>query len=297
MEFKQIEAFIKIVELSSFSRAADELYISQPSISTYMNSLEHELGATLINRSTKVLSMTFAGERFFEQAKKMVALKNESIEMLKILDTDISGEIGILASSVPALYILPCLFADFRNQYPNISFSVKQADTASVVKGICEHKADIGFVGSVMSGKTCDYIGFVDEELIFIAPNNGAYSSHKTYTLEELLYANHFISRELGSGTRMQYEKYFLENGIRLDELNICATMDSTHSILAAVESGLGISIVSEVAVRQMIKQNQVLRLKLKTKLPKRKIYTVLNKKISHSHLIKLFVNYLIDHV
>src|SRR5215469_10472804 len=99
MDFRQIEAFIKVVELSSFSKAADELHISQPSVSTYINTLEKELNSTLINRSTKVLSATLAGERFLEQAKKMILLKRESIEMLKNLSDNISGEIRILAST------------------------------------------------------------------------------------------------------------------------------------------------------------------------------------------------------
>jgi len=252
--------------------------------------LEKELNSVLINRSTKVLSTTYAGERFLEQAKKMASLKRESIEMLQTLSDDVSGEIRILASSVPALYILPQLLADFHKLYPGISFTVSQADTAEVVQGIAVHKADIGFAGSMLGDKKCEFIEFINEELVFITPNNGTYSESKEYMLEELFYSNNFISREFGSGTRIQYEKYLIENGIILEKIKTCANMDSTHSIINAVINGLGVSIVSRLAARQMIEQKALLSIKLKNDLPERKIYIVLNKNIVHSHLIKLFM-------
>ena len=127
---------------------------------------------------------------------------------------------------------------------------------------------------------------------MFIAPNDGTYTENKKYKLEELLYSNNFIAREFGSGTRLQYEKYFTENGILLDKIKTCGIMDSTHSIVNAVMNGLGISIVSELAVRGMLEKKLLIPIKLKKALPERKIYTVFNKKIVHSHLIEVFIKY-----
>ena len=292
MDFRQVEVFIKVVEMAGFSKAASELHISQPSVSAYIKALENELGVILINRSTKVLSTTLAGERFLEQAKKMVALMHETKEKIRSLSDDISGEIRILASSVPAQYILPQLLAEFHKKYPRISFTINQVDTSGVVHGIAAHKADIGFAGSMIAEKKCEFVDFINEGLVFIAPNNGYFSENKTYSLEEVLYSNSFISREYGSGTRMQYEKYFLENGIELDKIKTCASMDNTQSILLAAASEFGISIVSELAARQMVEQKQLLQIKLKDKLPERKIYAVFNKNIIHSHLVKLFMDF-----
>jgi DNA-binding transcriptional LysR family regulator len=293
MDFKQIEAFIKVVELAGFSKAAEELHISQPSISTYITSLEKELNTVLINRSTKLLSITLAGERFLDKAKEMMALKRATAEMLKNLSEDVSGDIRILASSVPALYMLPHILAEFHKLHPKISFAVNQADTLEVVRGIAAHKADIGFAGSLLGDKKCDFHEFTDEKLVFIAPDNGTYSDKKKYALEELLYSNDFISREYGSGTRAQYEKFFTENGIILDKIKTCASLDSTHGIINAVMNGLGISIVSERAVRRIFERKELMPIRLKNALPTRKIYTVLNKNIIHSHLVELFTEYL----
>ena len=295
MDFRQIEAFIKVVELASFSKAAEELYISQPSVSTYITSLEKELDTILINRSTKVLFPTLAGERFLEKAKKMMSLKQESIEMLRTFSENTSGDIRILASSVPALYLLPELLAKFHTAYPDISCSMSQADTSEVVQGIAAHKADIGFAGSMLGDKKCEFYEFATEKLVFIAPTGGPYTATKTYSLEELLYSNSFIAREFGSGTRIQYEKYFTENAIALNKIKTCATMDSTQSILNAVTSGLGISIVSELAARHLFEQNLLMPIQLKNEMPERKIYTVLNRNVVHSHLITLFMDYCVN--
>ena len=312
MEFRQLEAYLKVVEQGSFSKAAKELHVSQPSVSTYISSLERELGTTLLNRSTKTVSTTLAGERFLLRAQELIALRSASINAMKALSDDHRGEIRIVASSVPASYLLPQILADFRALFPKVSFSVRQADTAAAVQAIAENAADIGFAGSVIESSLCDFQEFADEELIFIAPAKASFGlatdcgqatqnklstgmDTKVYTLEELLSGGSFISRELGSGTRIQYEKYFSEQGIDSSRIKSCATMGDTQSIINSVASGLGVSIVSELAVRDAVALGQVVVLRTASKMPHRKIYTVLNAKVSHSHLVKLFLEHLYD--
>jgi DNA-binding transcriptional LysR family regulator len=316
MEFRQLEAYVKVVELGSFSKAAKELHVSQPSVSTYISTLERELDTTLLNRSTKTVSTTLAGERFLEKAQELITLRSESINAMKDLSKDHSGEIRIIASSVPASYLLPRILADFHALYPKVSFSVSQADTAAAVQAVAENKADIGFAGSIVEHANCKFQEFADDELIFIGPatthkkNTSAelsslgqklsskdfllresqLSSTKKYSLEDLLYSGSFISRELGSGTRIQYEKFFHDKGINLKRIMSCANMGNTQSVINSVASGLGISIVSELAAHDAINQRQILALRSKEKLPSRKIYTVLNARVKHSHLIRLFL-------
>lgn len=294
MDFRQIEAFVKVVELASFSKAASLLHISQPSVSAYIAALEKELDAVLLNRSTRTLSTTLAGERFLHNAKKMLALKQETLNLLKNLSEDVSGEIRILASSTPAQYILPGLLAGFHRLYPKISFRVRQADTAEVVEGIAAHKGDIGFAGSVLGEKKCDFFEFTSERLVLIGPADSAFVRKKTYTLAELLSGADFIAREFGSGTRIQYEKFFSERAVALDQIKTCATMDSTQSIVNAVAGGLGISIVSELAARPSIEAGDVLEMKLEAPLPTRKMYAVLGKNIAHSHLTRLLMQHIL---
>jgi len=294
MDFRQLEAYVKVIEHGSFSRAAEALFLSQPSVSTYIISLEKELDAPLINRSTKELSPTLAGKIFYENAKSLLALKYNTIERLKNLSGNLSGKIDILASTVPSQYILPKTLACFNSVYHDISFNVRQADTLEVSRGIASQKAEIGFSGAIAEDDKCEFKEFMTEKMVFIAPSScGNFSDTKEYSLDELLYEHRFISRQKGSGTRTQYENYFTEQNIRLGKINNYAAFDNTQSIISAVMSGLGISVVSELAARIFIEQKMIFSLKLKTKLPERKLYYVLKKNFSHSHLIDLFIEFL----
>ena len=295
MDFRQLEAYVKVIELTSFSRAAEALFLSQPSVSTYITSLEKELGATLINRSTKELSPTFAGKIFYENAKALLTLKCNTIERLKNLSGNLSGEIGVIASTVPSQYILPKIIAGFNNSYPDISFNVKQTDTFEVARGIASQKAEIGFSGGIEEDDKCEFKEFMTEKMVFIAPYSEEFSDAKEYSLEELLYKRRFVSREKGSGTRMQYESYFTEQNIKLGKINTYAVFDNTQSIINAVMNGLGVSVVSELAARVFIEQKMIISLKLKTRLPERKLYYVLKKNFSHSHLVDLFIEFFIN--
>ena len=293
MDFKHMEAFIKIIERGSFSKAAEEMFLSQPSVSTYINQLEQELGTILLNRSTKEVLPTLAGKIFYENAKEIVASRHNTIERIKSLPGEFSGEIKILASSVPSQYILPKLLARFKENYPDISFDVQQADTLNAARGIATGVAEIGFTGSVAYRDKCEFKEIMTEKMVFIAPINQNFSATKKYTLEELLYNHYFISREKGSGTRIQYETFFTEQKIDLNRINTCTTFDNTQSIITAVMSGLGIAVVSEFAANAFIANKMVMSLKLKTEIPSRAFYYALKKNFSHSHLVDLFVDFL----
>ena len=295
MDFKQIEAYVKVIELESFSKAAEAVYMSQPSISSYIRALEKELETTLVNRSTKEVLPTLAGKIFYEHGKELLALKYNTVEKLKNLSGDLSGEISILASTVPSQNILPKLIAEFSRQYPNITFDVKQADTREVSDGIAMQKAELGFTGGITGNCKCEFKDFMTEKMVFIAPNKGVFSDTDVYAADKLLYEHRFICREKGSGTRIQYEKYLTEQNVNLNQINTYASFDNTQSIINAVINGLGISIVSELAARDYIRQKMIIPLKLEKELPERKLYYVIKKNFSRSHLVDLLIDFLIS--
>jgi len=293
MDFKQIEAYVKVVELASFSKAAEAIFLSQPSVSIYVGALEKELGQALINRTTKEVSPTLAGRIFYENAKEILALKHNTIERIKHISGNFSGEISILASTVPSQYILPEMLAEFSKIYPHISFNVRQADTQEVARGIASQEAEIGISGGVTENDKCKFKAFMSEKIIFIAPCQKQFLEPREYCLEELLYEHPFVAREKGSGTRKEYEKFFSAQNIDLSKVSSSASFDNTQSIINAVINGLGVSVVSEFAARDFIAQKMIAPIKLKEKLPQRKFYYVLKKNFSHSHLVDLFVEFL----
>jgi len=293
MDFKQLEAFVKVMELASFSKAAEAIFLSQPSVSTYISALEKDLGMQLLNRSTKEVSPTLAGKIFYEHAKELLALKTNAATRIKNLSGDNSGEINIIASSVPSQYILPEVLASFCELYPEISVHVKQADTAEGVKHVINQKADIGILGGIAEADKCDFKEFMSERMIFIAPALAGFCPHKEYELDELLYNNRFISREKGSGTRAAYEGHFAAYGIDLGKMNSNISFDNTQSIINAVIGGMGIAVVSEYAAWPYVEKGVIAPIKTRPELPERKFYYVLKKNFSHSHLVGLFTDFL----
>ena len=295
MDFKQLEAYVQVIEHASFSKAAEAIFVSQPSVSIYINTLEKELGTTLISRSTKEVFPTLAGKIFYENAKELLALKSNTVQRIKNLSGNFVGEIKICASSVPAQYILPEILAGFTDLHPGISFTVRQADTLEVSRSIATQAAEIGFSGGIVEGSKCDFTEFMAEQMVAIAPMGKGFTATVPYSLESLLYENRFISREAGSGTRTQYETFFTQQNIDIKKVNTSLCFDNTQSIINAVINGLGISIVSEVAARAFIKKEMIIPLKLDTSLPQRMFYFVLKKNFAHSHLVDLFAQFLVN--
>ena len=136
MDFRQLEAYITVYELKNFSKAAEKMFLSQPSVSAYINALEKELQTQLIFRSTKEFQPTKAGMLFYQYARDILSLRDNSLHSIRNITDSNTGNIDILASSVPSQYILPELLGDFHKLYPNVTFNLTQADSMKVIEGI-----------------------------------------------------------------------------------------------------------------------------------------------------------------
>lgn len=291
MEFKQIEAYVRVYELQSFSKAADEMFLSQPSVSAYLTALEKELKTQLIYRSTREFIPTKSGRLFYEYAKDLLSLRDKSVASIKNLSDSPAGTVDILASSVPAQYILPEILGDFHRTYPDITFTIARADTAETVKGIAAHKSEIGFVGAKIENPKCVYEKFMSEKLVIIAPNRQRFKEADPKDAARLLRSEYFIAREAGSGTRLEYEGYLKKIGVSAGELKSCACFNDTQSILHAVAGGLGLSIVSELAAKHCIQQKMVIPI-CDASLPERHFYMVLKKNCVLSATVDAFVQF-----
>ena len=293
MDFRQLEAFVRVMELDSFSKAAEALYLSQPSVSLYISALEKDLQMQLLFRSTKEIKPTKAGAMFYDHAKSMLALRDKAIMTLRNFSDPITGDISILASSVPAQYILPEVLAAFHKEYPDIVFRLDQSDTAETVSNIAANKGDLGFVGAKLKSTKCDYEPFLTERLVVIAPNCEQYQRLNTEDMSEFFQRTPFIVREQGSGTGLRYEEFLKEVGVQPGKLNIVAHINNTQSILQAVVSGLGIAIVSELAIKHFLLHNMILQLDMPCKLPQRDFYIVRKKGFPAPPVVELFLQFL----
>ncbi len=255
MDFKQIEAFVHVVKHRSFSRAADAIYLTQPTISAHISSLEKELGIMLIDRLGKDVQPTQAGKLFYEHAVNLVNARDNAIFSLSKYNNTLKGKIELAASTVPSQIILPKLIKEFTTEYKDISFSITQMDSIQVAEAITEKKFEIGIVGTKIEGGKINCSHIVDDKLVLITPNMGKYIDwHEKNIPFNDLSKESFIIREAGSGTRHEFERIVTESGLSKNSINIIAQMNSIEAIKHSVSMGLGVSIVSLLSVLDYLK-------------------------------------------
>lgn len=289
MEFKQLEAFVKTVELSSFSKAAEALFLSQPSISIYINALETELGTKLIVRTTKEVGLTRNGKVFLEYAKNILTLRDKAVFAMESRAKSYQGELEIFASSVPAQYILPEIIVDFNKAYPDISFHITMSDTFDVIKSVISQKCEVGIVGAKTETAKCDYRFITAESIVLIAPPDSCLNGDN---MSERIYSENFITREDGSATRYHAEQFLTKLNIDPGKRKVIAQLTNMQSVVHAVSKGLGISIVSEIAARDYIKNKLVTVIRPASFDLRRNFYFVYRKDAILSPRLNLFMEF-----
>lgn len=278
MYFHQLEAFIQIAENKSFSKAAKAMYLSQPTVSAHIKSLESELGVPLILRTTKEVLLSEAGQIFYDYAKELLHTRDVATLMMQSYATEIKGELPVAASTVPSQYLLPQLLTEMYVRYPDLKISVRQADSSAVINQIENYDAELGFTGMQNPDSKCIFEPLLDDQLVLITPNTPAYQIYKeNFPVSQLHYLP-FIFREKGSGTRKEADAFFQSIGLDDQKLHILTELPSTESIKQAVCHGLGVSIISKIAAKDYEKFGYLLSFDLDSELLKRSIYLVYHK-------------------
>ena len=175
MNLKQLEAFVQVSESGSFSKAAKELFLTQPTISAHISSLEKELNVRLFIRNTKEVSLSDDGKDLYRYAKQITDLE-KAIEERFYMDSDDGKHfITIAASTIPAQYLLPKVLMCYRERYPKEQIKIMETDSSEVVTQVVDHMVDVGFTGTVLEKKHCKYIPFYKDELAVITPDTPEY--------------------------------------------------------------------------------------------------------------------------
>lgn len=291
MNLKQLEAFVQIADSGSFSKAAKELYLTQPTISAHISALEKELNTRLFVRNTKDVRLSDSGMVLYDYAKQMIALQKKIEDTFVVREEKGQQCITIAASTIPAQYLLPGILAAYNEKYPNQQFKIIEADSTKVVEQVVNHTVDIGFTGTVIDKRICKYIPFYQDELVVITPNTEKYRQLATekqdakWIVEEAL-----IMREEGSGTRKEAEKQLKKIGIYPTRLNVIASMESTEAIKRAVANGMGISLISRLAAEDEIQKGKFLAFPISADDMRRDINVIYNRNLQLSRSSERFI-------
>jgi len=293
MEIRQLEIFLSVAKMSSFSKAAEELFVSQPTVSAQINSLEKTLGVQLFIRNAKVVTLTKAGIDFMVYAKKILTLRDQAVFCASGEDRSISGSIDIISSTIPAQHLLPDIIASFKKSWHNISFRVKQSDSSRVAAEMSGFRFDFGMVGTIPDDDRFVCTPVYDDELVLITPNDIAQESGSVHEpFQELILKTPFIMRESGSGTRAEIESLLKKIGVMPENLQVPAFFSDAHSILLAVSRGMGISLVSKVAAAMYVEAGMLTAIEMNDPLFHRQIYLIHNKELSLSPALHAFADH-----
>ena len=293
MELRQLQSLMAVVEYKSFSKAAEKLFISQPTISTHIRILEEELNSRLIIRTTKSIEVTMHGRELYECAHQIFSLKDNLVQRWAEENKKI---IRVGASTIPADYILPEVLPVFRKHEPDIKFYIHQNDSQNIISGLLNGNFSLGMVGMKQQEKMISFVPFYQDEMVMITPKKERFLNinKDNFSLKDIIFNEPIILREQGSGSKKSIETYFEKMNINEEDLQIIARLNDQESIKKLVASGLGISFISEKAVEDSAKE-KLLVFKLPNYSTKRNLYFAYRKDyILQEHIVR-FIKFVQD--
>ena len=292
MDIHHLRIFTAVYRNRSFTRAAAELRISQPTVSEHMRKLEEELGSQLFDRLGRTIVPTDKADLLYPKACRIVddllALPSEISDEEAL----VRGELVLGASTIPGTYIMPEFICRFRRAYPLVSFRVVVEDTSQITARVAEHSLLCGIVGAPptesMNELLCEPL--YEDELIFVAsPDFGVEAEISPEKLGEQQY----VLREEGSGTRRVMEVFLEKMGVRLTAANSAAVFGATAAVKEAVKTGLGIAVLSRIAVREELASGALRELAVSAPPMHRSFYLLRHKKRSLPTLYQRFCEFL----
>ncbi len=253
-DFRQLEGFCRVVELGSFSRAAEALFLAQATISERIANLEKSLALKLLDRLGRELRLTRAGELFYHQAVKLLEMRRLAGMEMQFFSGLKKGRLTIGGSTIPGEYLLPGVISRFQADNPGVFIELDIADSKEIEHGVLEGRLELGVVGHQDVHPRLVRHELWQDELVVLVSTRHPWSGQEQVTREELL-QQPFLVREQGSGTLKVMERYLgLETPEIKDRIRISARMGSSTAVKEGVLAGLGVSVLSARAVEKEIK-------------------------------------------
>ena len=255
MNYEELKTFIKLCEVKNFTKTAELLNMSQPTVSLHIKNLETEFQTQLFHRIRKQLSLTSTGEILLERAKQMTQLYDQAKQHILDHHEKIQGELKIGATFTIGEYILPAFISELKTQYPTLKLQITIGNTEEIVRAVKLLQVDIGLIEGTTTEKELTIQPFMKDELVLISHFNHPLAQKVKLSIDDLQDQS-WVLRESGSGTG-DYLRHFLQtNGLRIQS---SLFMSSSQSVKEAVIYDLGLSLLSLHTIKREL-QLQVLR-------------------------------------
>ncbi len=292
MEFRKLEVFCKVVELRSFTKAAEETYLSQPTISEHIRGLENELGHKLFNRLGKEVEITPTGEVLYKYALEILQKQQEAIQAVAHFNGTLAGKISIGCGTIPGTYILPELISSFHHVHPSIKAILRITSSRIVAGNVLNGELEFGIVGAKWNEKKLTWAEiFSDELTLAVHPEHTLAGKDKVSLQEAIQFP--FVLREPESGTRRVFAGILEKEGIRESDLKVVAEIGSTAAVKEAVKAGIGASVLSKRAVSDDLDCCKLVTLSMQGLDFRRSFYLVQRKNRELSPIATSFVDFI----
>jgi len=288
VDLRQLEIFVKVAELGSFSRAAEALFLTQPTVSEHIRTLEDEVGIRLLDRLGRGAAVTKGGALLLAYAQRLLALSREARQAMESFQGRMSGDLLVGASTIPGEYVLPALIGRFKDKFPDIAITLLIGDSQAVTDWVAEGRAEVGVVGARSSHRSIEFRELLPDDIALIVGAAHPWQGREEVTIEELR-AEPLLVRERGSGTRAAFEAALTRAATDLAAFRVVGEMGSTQAIKQAVKAGVGVSLVSRRAVEEECRAGSVWCLRVKDLKVTRAFYLATHRERSRSPLAEAF--------
>ncbi|HUV51160.1 MAG TPA: selenium metabolism-associated LysR family transcriptional regulator [Anaerolineae bacterium] len=294
-DLRQLEIFCKVVELKSFSKAAEAVFLAQASVSERIASLESMVGVKLLDRLGRQVVPTMAGKLLYRHANELLDMKTRAcLDMENFLGIK-KGDVHIGASTIPGEYILPKSIGLFNKKYPSISVVMTIADTDEIERRILNGDFELGVVGSKSSNRELIFKELWNDELVLAVPRDHCWAQKKQIDIKELS-DEPFILREVGSGTLRIIEEYLGSSASKIiDSLHVVARLGSSTAVKEGIKAGLGVSIISSRAIETELETGSLKAVHIKGISILRKFYLIMDKRRTVSPICRAMLDFLMD--
>lgn len=287
-----IQVFLKVVEKKSFSKAAKALFLTQPAVSFQIQMLEEQYGTRLLDRMSRTIIMTEAGELLYKYATEIDTMQDRLEDHMKALTTTTIGRLKIGASNTIGDNIIPSILGSFKKRHPKVNLILEVGNSDEIEMAVHETSLDLGLVEGPPIGKDLESVPYVLDELVVVTRIGHPWTLEGEISLFELD-AYPFISRERGSGTRAEIEHHLKSAGFPINNLDSFMHLGSTAAIKTALQDGHSFSILSKWAIQDEVKDGRLAVVPLKETRFSRQFRIVTHKKKFHTQANEAFLEYL----
>ncbi|MBN2804414.1 MAG: LysR family transcriptional regulator [Deltaproteobacteria bacterium] len=286
--------FLKVAENLSFSKAAEELFVSQPAVTKHIKELESKLNVALFERKGNKIYLTEAGSLAYNHLKMINQLYRELEFDIERLNGSFKGTLRIGASSTISQYLIPKVIASFYKRYPQIKLYLFNGNSFDMEQKLLNNEIDMALVENESSQSGIKYIDFLDDEIIAVTGSSSVYSKRKLISITDLREIP-IVLREEGSGTLQVIQKALLKHNMVLDKFNIITHLGSTEAIKNFLDNFDGMAMVSEKSIEKELRLKEIVKINIKNLSLNRKFRIALRQG-HYGSSAKLFVDYLFDY-